>query len=108
MGDRYLLAVLCQIEQKGIRVGIRDTGSDRDPQCDVGRTRTVLLTAAPILTSLAAMGALVAIIHECVDVFIGHHVNAGTFPAVAAIGPTAWNMLFATKNRHPLTAFPGN
>src|SRR5699024_3717361 len=108
LGDGHLLGVFDQIKQNHIRIGIEHGGTDGHPQGDIRCAGAVLLASSPIFTGLATMDALIAIIHQCVEIFVGNHVDAGALAAIAAIGAATGDVLFATKAGHAIAAFSGN
>ena len=96
-----------QINQHLTSGFIADDRAYRHFQHHVVTTRAIAIRAAAILTALRAECAGVAVIHQCVQVTVGLHINTATLTTVPAVGAAHRLVFLTTKRGNTVPAISG-
>src|SRR3546814_10547212 len=88
---------MIQVEQLFARLGIENCRSHGNPQDDVRRPGSVLVGSASIFTVFRPVQASVAVVDQCIDVTVGHRMDAAAATAIAAVRAALGYEFFAAK-----------
>ena len=106
-GDHYRLLRIGQVRQHLIGIHIDDGSPHRHQQHHVIGGFAGHLTPLAGLAIAGLENALVAVIHQGVQIGIRLHHHTAASPAVAAIRPAEFHVFFAAETQAAITALTG-
>ena len=108
LGEQRHLFVLREVGDRLAAVLVADLRAHRHAQPDVLGRGAVLVGAAAALAVPCDELALVAVVHQRVDVAVGHRPDAAAATAVAAVRAAPRNELLAPERRRAVAAVAGS
>lgn len=104
LGDGDDLAGLQQLEQHFAGIRIADDGAHRHVQRDVVTGCTEHVGAHAVLAALGLVATRIAVIHQRVQVHIGHCVHMTATAAVATVGAAKFLVFLVPERRAAIAA----